>query len=167
MVKSLKYLRVFPALVVLGLVTLLTGCYTLGQFSNLEEDLEWLDNGQFQFVDKPYYTFDDVLARAMVGSTAQRCEYFVISGPVQQAYPMVESRFILSRTGVIRERSRSVYIVSCYEDAASAPAGALSVKTHLDKYVRTHPKSPIYKEISDQRKVRGMRPANEPGNIQM
>jgi hypothetical protein len=167
MKKTLKFFRILPALMVIGASLLLSGCYTLGQFSAMEEDLEWLDSNQFQFTVKPTYSFDDVMARAMTGATAKDCEYFVLSGPVEQTYPLVESRFPFSQTGVIRQKSRKVYVVTCYPDAASAPPEAQSVKTHLDRYVRLRPKSPIFKEISTQRKARGMRPANEPGYIQL
>lgn len=137
-----------------------TGCYTAGQFSDLSADLEPISTTQFQFVKKPYYTFDDVVARAMVGTTERDCEYFVISGPVADSYPVYKSNFPIGASGRLAQPGRKVYVVTCYKDALSAPAGAVSVKTQNQSDYNWHPKSWIYEEISDQRKVRSMRPTD-------
>jgi hypothetical protein len=149
-----NFIRTLAAGAFAGFLALsMTGCYTSGQFSSLSNDLEPLSSTQFQFVKKPYYTFDDVVARAMVGTTERNCEYFVISGPVQDTYPVYKS-------GRLANPGRKVYVVNCYPDAASAPAGAVSVYTQNQYTYNQRPKSWIYEEISDQRKARSMRPTD-------
>src|SRR5262245_58455640 len=112
--------RILAAGALTGLITLFTsGCYTTGQFSSLSDDLEPLSPTQFQFVKKPYYGFNDVVARAMVGTTERDCEYFVIAGPQPDSYPIYGG-------GKLKEKGRKVYVVTCYKDALSAPAGAVS-----------------------------------------
>ena len=145
------FTRILAAGALAGFLTLFTsGCYTTGQFSELSDDIEPLSPTQFQFAKQPYYTFDDVVARAMVGTTERDCEYFVIAGPQAESYPVYKS-------GKLKQPGRRVYVVTCYPDALSAPAGAVSVKTQNETTKNYHPKSPIYDEIGDQRKVRSMR----------
>lgn len=148
------FTRLLAAGLLAGFLALATsGCYTTGQFSDFSDDLEPLGPNQFQFVKKGYYTFDDVLAHAMVGATERDCEYFVIAGPQPDSYPIYAS-------GKLKERGRKVYVVTCYPDALSAPAGAVAVKTQNSTIKYQRAKSPIYDEISDQRKVRSMRPGD-------
>ncbi len=135
---------------------LLSGCYTLGQFSDLSADLEVIDSSSFKFVKKPYYTFDDAVARAMVGTTERGRDLFVLSGPQPETYSLLER-------GAYVEKSRQVYVVQTYPTQGSAPPEAQSVKTLMDKYVRTKPTSPVFMEISDQRKARQMTKVNHPG----
>lgn len=152
------FFRHLAAGVLAGVLLLTTtGCFTMGQFSELSDDLEPLGPNQFRFVKQPYYTFDDVLARAMVGATERECEYFVISGPMADTYPVYKTTFPIGANGRLAQPTRSVYLVTCYKDALSAPAGAVAVKTQRERLETMNPHSPIFAEIGDQRKVRSMR----------
>lgn len=156
-----NFIRTLAAGALAGFLALsMSGCYTTGQFSSLSDDLEPLSPTQFQFVKKPYYTFDDVVARAMVGTTERDCEYFVLSGPVADSYPVYKGTGIVGTGGRLAQPGRKVYVVTCYPDARTAPAGAVAVKTQNQHTYNMRPKSWIYEEISDQRKVRSMRPTD-------
>jgi hypothetical protein len=147
------FIRTLAAGALAGLITLFaSGCVTTGQFSSLSADIEPLGENQFQFVKKPYYTFDDVVARAMVGTTERDCEYFVIAGPQPDSYPVYGG-------GKLKQKGRKVYVVTTYKDGLTAPAGAVSVKTQNETNYNFRPKSWIYEEINDQRKARSMRPS--------